>query len=78
MKKGIIILSFLVFGLVSCREITDEPGVVTSVYTNISDSDEAFYNKKYKVRVEIKKSDISYILYTNDVYTVGDVIQFKK
>lgn len=76
MKKGIIILSFLVFGLIGCGEITDEPGVVTSVYTMESDADS--YNKKYKVRVKIKESDISYVLYTNDVYSVGDVIQFKK
>jgi len=82
MKKKLTVLIIALFAIsfafTSCRyEITENKGVVQSV-VKIKDTDSEKYGKTYVVKVKIEDDDITYHLYTDQIYTVGDVIQFKK
>ena len=78
-KLFLIIMAVFVF--TACDNIvTDDKGVVISV-NKVSENDNyASLEKKYVVVVEVqnKYRQFKYSLYTNQVYTVGDIIEFKR
>ena len=74
----ILVVVLLAITFTSCKyEITDNKGVVQQV-TKIKGTELEDYGKTYLVKIKIEEDKIVYDLYTDQIYTVGDVIQFKK
>lgn len=74
----ILVVVLLAITFTSCKyKITDNKGVVQQV-TKIKGTELEEYDKTYLVKIKIEDNNIMYYLYTDQIYTVGDVIQFKK
>ena len=73
-----ITMLFMVSILSSCEDahITDNEGTVVKVVT--IDHLEHDHSKKYCVTVVIKSDELTYRLFTDQKFTVGDIISFKK
>jgi len=74
--KKIILLLLIILGICSCSQEVKEFGIVTKVelYNNTFTSG---YTAKYKVSVSKFNAvwrDIRAIVYTNELYTIGDTI----
>lgn len=67
-----------VFLLSSCTDnhVTDNQGVVTEV--KAAEGLSHTHDKTYVVQVEIKKDELTYYLYTDEEFNVGDIIAFKQ
>lgn len=64
--------------LSSCEDthITDNDGTVVKVVR--LDNEVHDHSKQYCVKVEIKDDEIIYYLFTDQKFTVGDIISFKR
>jgi len=64
--------------LSSCEDthITDNDGTVVKVVR--LDNEVHDHSKQYCVKVEIKDDNIIYYLFTDQKFTVGDIISFKR
>ena len=64
--------------LSSCEDthITDNDGTVVKVVR--LDNEVHDHSKQYCVKVEIRSDEITYYLFTDQKFTVGDIISFKR
>ena len=73
-----VAMFFMAVVLSSCEDthITDNDGTVVKVVR--LDNEVHDHSKQYCVKVEIRSDEITYFLFTDQKFTVGDIISFKR
>ena len=74
MKKLILFLTiaFAIGFFSSCENhITDGEGTVIGVRKTSENDQGSGFKRTYRVTIEVKNDDVTYVLYTNQTYTVG-------